>query len=59
MRPALTSVMTHPADSFEERVRCCVVAALEAAENGEAVVLAECRHRLEQLISRQRISQAA
>jgi hypothetical protein len=42
-------VATPAADTFEERVRCCVRAALEAEANGEAVVLAECRHRLEEL----------
>jgi hypothetical protein len=48
MRPVLR-VATPPADTFEERVRCCVLAALEAEANGEAVVLAECRHRLAEL----------
>jgi hypothetical protein len=52
MRPVLTGGHA-TADTFEERVRCCVLAALEAEANGEVVVLAECRHRLEELIPRQ------
>jgi hypothetical protein len=68
MPPTLTSAMTYvtvvapmqwravPADTFEERVRCCVLAALEAAANGEAIALAECRHRLEELIPAPRVS---
>jgi hypothetical protein len=48
MRQTLTLAST--ADSFEERVRCCILAALEAESFAETVVLAECRHRLEELI---------
>jgi hypothetical protein len=54
-----SAVATPPADTFEERIRCCVLAALEAEANGEAVVLAECRHRLESLIPRQQTRQCA
>jgi hypothetical protein len=54
-----SALATPPADTFEERVRCCVLAALEAQANGEAVVLAECRHRLEALIPHQQLRQSA